>query len=1098
MKRRGRGSLALCALATLAVVSRAATFDTPPDPGFETAALAADAIVEVEIIAGGPFRAVAQTRKALKGATPKVFELVGYNSYNWDTVQHGFTVGQRYILFLSGTGHPTTFAPLTPATPRLSVQPEGVMLPLGNPPFRIPVNKRALEEGIALLLEAAATGKTPNRAESFLRTLWDAGEIESRYLAVALAGSLRERHAVAMLSEASRDKLLKLRLTAVEALGKIGSPAAVAVLRGLLKDEKTSVAREAARVLVNTGDSATLPELLEWARRLAVKIPLAAATDAPAPEQAKSESVALDVLALAGAAGALLDRTTLCQTLLKIAHSKNEMLACAALQVLGEMAQAAEIPALLELADDKTYAWNAQAMTILQRLTLKWFKNTSEFRIWWSQSGSRFGENLKRDLVESYTRGVVSSDNADERYAILDLLRSAPGEITVVSVAPFLLRPSTADYFSADDLAAWNSPMATPFLIERLGCDAASERRDALRGLTQLSAKHPRLKVALWPLLRAMLADPDVACHCMAQNAAGVLLQSDAMSALLDATQYATGYESGAAGRAIYQLTARTFGFSISESFSDQNEARRWLRSWWRSAEQTFKPLPRPAMSNYVFGNELEAAERVAKLEAFALADDSRASGAAFALLYAERSASDPFWQKLLMQTRQRDKAHGLLGLVGGDAALADSLAQRLVGAGDHADSPLCRMISLFALSSLKGAVGTEKILNWLKKHGDKAESAMRRLAILTLGLADREPKSLTYLTELLEQGLAVKNRESEDKSTGQYATLQPVLIALCARSDSDQLLLRALDKAYDIRTREMAGRTLSVRRHHPALAGLLKLLKKKDRYGWSDLCRLIEPLLQPKDASSARALLNSSNNSQRSAGAYLLALRPEVGVDEDTLAQLMIGLTDPSNVVRYYCAQALGKRRAIKALRRLTALLADEDEEVRASAAEALGQIGDSQSCDMVAVIAEQESRLDTRWLRALAIAGIDKHFDMLMKLCNSTLYAEQRAGLNALIASDKPQAQLRVLKTFRDDDSAMQTVAADALAQRGEATTTALRDDLKNSNKAARARAIYLLSRVNTANSRAVLRQALEDKDETLRALAEFCLTRLNNEQW
>ena len=54
------------------------------------------------------------------------------------------------------------------------------------------------------------------------------------------------------MTEASGVKLLKLRLTAVDALGKIGTPEAITTLRVLLKDEKPTIAREAA-VLEHAG-----------------------------------------------------------------------------------------------------------------------------------------------------------------------------------------------------------------------------------------------------------------------------------------------------------------------------------------------------------------------------------------------------------------------------------------------------------------------------------------------------------------------------------------------------------------------------------------------------------------------------------------------------------------------------------------------------------------------------------------------------------------------------------------------------------------------------------------------------------------------------
>ena len=120
----------------------------------------------------------------------------------------------------------------------MSVQPDGVLLTLGDPPFRVPIKKAVMEEALALLVEFNAAGKPPERAPAFVRGLWEGGDIEPRYLAVALAGALHDARLTGLLIEAAKDKLLKMRLTAVEALGQIGAPPALAALRALLKDEK--------------------------------------------------------------------------------------------------------------------------------------------------------------------------------------------------------------------------------------------------------------------------------------------------------------------------------------------------------------------------------------------------------------------------------------------------------------------------------------------------------------------------------------------------------------------------------------------------------------------------------------------------------------------------------------------------------------------------------------------------------------------------------------------------------------------------------------------------------------------------------------------
>ncbi len=101
---------------------------------------------------------------------------------------------------------------------------------------------------------------------------------------------------------------------------------------------------------------------------------------------------------------------------------------------------------------------------------------------------------------------------------------------------------------------------------------------------------------------------------------------------------------------------------------------------------------------------------------------------------------------------------------------------------------------------------------------------------------------------------------------------------------------------------------------------------------------------------------------------------------------------------------------------------------------------------------------------MKALAIAGGAKYFADIMKLANSNLYSEQRAGLEALSASETAVARERLLKTFRSDDEPFQTVAGDLLTERGDSTLALIQEDLASKNKGVRARAIHLLTRLKT----------------------------------
>jgi HEAT repeat protein len=1075
----------------------AGTVEPPPDPGFENSVRAADVIAEVEILAGGPFRAVGRATKVLKGKVPQsqVFELEGYNSFNWDTAHQGFSTGSQYLLFLSRTGRDDVFAPLTPAAPRLSIQQEGVLLELGDPPFRVPVRKAALEEGIVLLLEANETGKVPDRAQTFLQKLWDDGDIETRYLAVALGSALRDPRAASLLIAASKDKVLKLRLTAVGALGKIKSTETLRALRILLKDEKPSVAREAARMLAQNGDSASLPELLEWVRRYVIaQGKNTAATKLSDAERIKAETVALEILIMALDVGALLDRASLTQPLFEIARSKHEKLAKAALIVVGEIAQAQEIPTLFELADDMTFDWQQQASAVLQRVVVKYFKNAAEFREWWNATRASFGEDTRRDLVESYAKKLATAEDNSERRPLLDLLRAAPGEIAVVSCAPFLLEEDNRSSITAEDMMVWRTALTLPFLIERLGREGSSERQYALQALVRLCQKHPRLNAPLWPIVRAGLAEADSSYRRMSELGAGIMAQPEAMTALLDSLEFYGGYSTSEAGKSVYELTCRTLGFSPAEPLPEEAAARRRLRGWWQDAEKNFKPISpnSPIVRN--FGVDLDLTERAAKLETMLLSADSRTAGAAFTFAFAERPAADALWQKMSAMPRQRDKAHGLLAQIGGSAALQDAFVSRLNGAEE---SPLSRALSLVMLASLADAPGkSEPLIAWLKGPALKLPVGWRRLGIISLAMLDKDPRSLAYLGEILAPALESKTDLVSiltDTPNAEAQLLRSIMIALCARSDSTPLLIEVLKKTKSSSVRETAARALSIRRHRPAATHIFVALEKSEYLEWRDLSQIAMPLLKDEDAVVLRELSDAKDSVVRNAATWLLAARPDIGRDEIMNRALIKRLEDSSDYVRYYAAQALGKRRAVSAAKDLRKLITDSDETIRTVAAEAIALIGDINGCQLAAEQFEKEWRPDTRWLRALAIGGNNDQFNLLLKAANSTVYAEQRGAIEALGAATRPAGFDAALKVFRNDESPMQTVAAEALAERGDAAISGLKLDLASDDKAVRARAIYLLSRINTVASRSALTAATNDKEESLRALAHFALGRM-----
>jgi len=711
--------------------------------------------------------------------------------------------------------------------------------------------------------------------------------------------------------------------------------------------------------------------------------------------------------------------------------------------------------------------------------------------------GAGFNEDVRRDAVEGYVRALAKDTDRDERRAFIGLLRAAPGEMALPAVSPLLFNADADDWFGSDDMSQWKTPLALPYLLERLGRDNSVERRAAQSGLVRLCIRYPRLRSFLAPLLRAGLSESDSSFRRLAQLNLGVTLDTEGMTALLDAMEFQGGYEGGDAAKAVYSLTARTMGYGYAEPAADQAASRQRLRGWWELSKSTFKPL-----SLYVAGSStrplriysgFDAAQRNERLESVLLGADCRASGTACAVLLGERASNDPLWTTLQARPSVRDRAHAMIGL-SGDSRCQNQWTLLLSSKAAEASPALLRALALPALASINDS-GPKVIVDWLRGNGEKENIYWRRLGVVCLGSADKEPESLKYLDGLVDKGLNAPAPDPlafmPEKPSDEYALYRAALMALCARSDATEILLRVLKESGTSSIRELCARELSMRRHHPAVPAIIKAIDRADRYEWHDLCRALLPMLKPSDGALIADLLNAADSATRSAGAFLLVQRPDVGTGGDIEALLVSGLADTSSVVRYYCAEALGKRRA-DAVRRLVAALGDEDEDVRAAAAEALGRLGDVKACAIAAALSDKERRLDYRWLRAMAIGGGALQYETLVKLSHSTSFSDQRAALEAFGGSSQPAADERLLKVLRNDESAMQTVALDALAGRGASVIALLKPDLEAAEPRARARAALLLSKVNSPAAKAALKPLLEDKDENVRLLARFIFER------
>ncbi|MCZ7644294.1 MAG: HEAT repeat domain-containing protein [Planctomycetota bacterium] len=1062
--------------------ARAVTIPPPPDPGLEVSLRGADAIVEAEVLAGGPFRSVVRVLRALKGKTPEVLELEGYNSVNWDSVHAGFAAGDRYILFLSATGRPGVYSTLTPAAPRLAVTEDGVNLILGDPAFTVPVEAKAMETALGLVLEAAKTGKVPDAAMPTIQAFWDKDEVERRYLAVALAGWLREPRAVPLAAEAAAGRLLRLRLTGIEALQKIGAPEALDALRPLVKDRRETVSREAARALIALRDLQSVPPLLEWAQRAAAELPSLPAGDA---RRVQSQRVLASLFFWLDEEGALPPSEQIVPPLFDLARSKESAVASDALFVLGTLARNPQIQDLIDLADDPVFERRGEARLALFRATSRPVDDLDRFRAWWKERRENFGEDHKRLAVESAIRVLSSGGDEELQKLMLGVLRASPGEIALVSAAPLLLREKSEALFETADLAYWRTPLVLPFLLERLGDPRYTERRAAVDAAAFLATRYPRARALIRPFARAALCDDYSGLRRSAALASGRLQDARAVPFLIQLVG-GNGYEAGDAGAALYELTGRTLGYSTYEPIADELAAAERMAGWW--ARWSAARGPGAVWDGVVEARRAHASTPETAPEALeraCLGADSRPSGAALGVLLDVRSPNDPFWDTLLQAARVRDRAHGCIGRIGAKAEHAPALARLLEGPEPQAD--LVRACALVALASLEDRAGGEPIVRWLATGpGQQAELPWKRLAVVLLGLVDGEPASRAYLA-----ALAQSYAKSDGFAADETPLLRAALAALSARADGAEGLAAALE-AGSASARETAARGLLMRGQAERMPRILETMAQGDRYTLPSLVRLAAPLLRRADLPGLRAMLNHAVDGARMASAGLLALRPDLAEDAAATDALALALKDASDFVREKAAEALGKAGAETALEPLAAALADPDSEVKAAAAEALAAIGNRRACMLAAMEARALYRLDPRWLRALGLAAGDDELATLLKLSRSNVVLDQTAGLDALGVCPRPEALARLLEVFRNDESKFATHAALALAQQGDAAVAALAEDLNAPQRPARARAVLVLAHSRAPSAAAALQRLAADHDPAIQRLAQWALDR------
>jgi HEAT repeat protein len=276
----------------------------------------------------------------------------------------------------------------------------------------------------------------------------------------------------------------------------------------------------------------------------------------------------------------------------------------------------------------------------------------------------------------------------------------------------------------------------------------------------------------------------------------------------------------------------------------------------------------------------------------------------------------------------------------------------------------------------------------------------------------------------------------------------------------------------------------------------------RADRYGAYDLARAIAPLVRAENAEQLAEMLGATLDSPRLVAATILSMHPEFGAGAQVRGALVTALQDSSSQVRARAAEALGRLRARAAVPSLTLLLSDYALEVRTAAIEALARIGDAESAATAASEARRYGRVDPRWFRALGLSGTERETAFLLKSSQADSWIEQRAALEALAFTARPEALARLLAVFRDARNPFQTHAGDALATPALSGSglspvatralDALAPDMESERPSDRARALYWLARLPLSATADRLSRALADPEANIRQLADWILRR------
>lgn len=210
-----------------------------------------------------------------------------------------------------------------------------------------------------------------------------------------------------------------------------------------------------------------------------------------------------------------------------------------------------------------------------------------------------------------------------------------------------------------------------------------------------------------------------------------------------------------------------------------------------------------------------------------------------------------------------------------------------------------------------------------------------------------------------------------------------------------------------------------------------------------------------------------------------------------------MRGLSDVDGDVRSSAAEALGQIGDVRAVEPLVAALRDPEGYVRNRAAWALGQIGDAQAVEPL-IAALRDKDWDVRSRAAEALEKIGKpSVELLIAALRDNNWNVRRSAAYALGKIKDARAVAPLIAALRDTVGFVRRSAANALGQIGEPSVVPLIAALCNEDEHVRSHAAHALGIIGDIRAVKPLIAALRDPERLVRRNAAEALGQIGDEQ-